>query len=75
MVQILRSGVQLAVEVPIMYGEEEKVGVLAERDDVKKGTEKLMNEEEEGVERRKRAKELGESARWAMEEVVLLTST
>lgn len=42
--------------------------MLAERDDVKKGTDKLMNEEEEGVERRKRAKELGESARWAMEE-------
>lgn len=68
MVQILRIGVKVGVELPIVFGEEEKVGVLAKRGDVKIAVDRLMNEGKEAEERRRRARELGEMARRAMAE-------
>ncbi|KAH7553489.1 hypothetical protein JRO89_XS12G0018100 [Xanthoceras sorbifolium] len=68
-VQILKIGVRVGVENPTPWGEEEKVGVLVKREDVKTAVEKLMDEEEkEAQERRERARELGKLANTAVEE-------
>ncbi|KAH7553496.1 hypothetical protein JRO89_XS12G0018800 [Xanthoceras sorbifolium] len=68
-VQILKIGVRVGVENPISWGEEEKVGVLVKREDVKTAVGKLMDEEEkEAQERRERARELGKLANTAVEE-------
>ncbi|KAB1995771.1 hypothetical protein ES319_D13G183600v1 [Gossypium barbadense] len=66
-VQILEIGVRVGVEEPMRWGEEEKIGVLVKKEDVKEAIEKLMDEGEEGEERRKRAKGLGEMANKAVE--------
>ncbi|KAF8395296.1 hypothetical protein HHK36_019239 [Tetracentron sinense] len=66
-IQILKIGVRVGVEVPVRWGEEEKVGVLVKREEVKKAVEQLMDEGGEGEERRKRARELGEMAKRALE--------
>ncbi|KAM7468239.1 hypothetical protein LguiB_015801 [Lonicera macranthoides] len=67
-VKVLKIGVSVGIEVPILIGEEEKVGVLLKKDDVKMVVNKLMDEGEEGGERRERAKELGGKANTATEE-------
>ncbi|PQQ19768.1 UDP-glycosyltransferase 73D1 [Prunus yedoensis var. nudiflora] len=67
-VEVLRIGVRVGVEVPVRWGDEEKVGVLVKKDEVKKAIEALMDEGEEGERRRKRAREVGEKGRRAMEE-------
>ncbi|KAL5743047.1 hypothetical protein ACOSP7_029779 [Xanthoceras sorbifolium] len=68
-VQILKIGVRVGVENPTPWGEEEKVGVLVKREDVKTAVGKLMDEEEkEAQERRERARELGKLANTAVEE-------
>ncbi|XP_034913908.1 UDP-glycosyltransferase 73D1 [Populus alba] len=67
-VEILRIGVRIGVEVPVRWGEEEKVGVLVKKDEVRKAVITLMDAGgEEGKNRRKRAIELGKTARKAME--------
>ncbi|XWS57357.1 hypothetical protein CRYUN_Cryun09bG0167600 [Craigia yunnanensis] len=66
-VQLLQIGVRIGVEEPMMWGEEAKVGVLVKKEDVKKAVERLMDVGEEGEERRKRAKKLGEMAEKALE--------
>ncbi|KAI3472020.1 hypothetical protein Pfo_028708 [Paulownia fortunei] len=63
-VQLLRIGVSVGVEVPVG----DKVGVLVKKDDVKKAIDSLMDEGEEGQERRRKARELGEMAKRAVEE-------
>ncbi|KAL7195682.1 hypothetical protein ACSBR1_035841 [Camellia fascicularis] len=65
--KVLRIGVSVGVEVPIRWGEEEKVGVLVHKDNAVKAIGKLMDGGEEGEERRKRARQLGEMAKRAME--------
>ncbi|KAA8516602.1 hypothetical protein F0562_016892 [Nyssa sinensis] len=65
---ILKIGVGIGVEVPVRWGEEEKVGVLVKQDDVKKAIDRLMDAGEEGEERRKRATELGVRSKRAIEE-------
>ncbi|KAK1429452.1 hypothetical protein QVD17_11661 [Tagetes erecta] len=67
-VEILKIGVTIGVEVPVMFGEEEKVGVLVTKEDVKTVIERFMEEDEDGKQRRKRASELGEMAIAAMAE-------
>ncbi|THG21954.1 hypothetical protein TEA_000113 [Camellia sinensis var. sinensis] len=52
-VQVLRIGVSVGVEVPIRWGEKEKVGVLVHKDNVVKAIGKLMDGGEEGEERKK----------------------
>ncbi|KAM7531711.1 hypothetical protein LguiB_035121 [Lonicera macranthoides] len=66
-VQVLRIGERAGVEVKVMFGEEEKSGVLVKRNEVKMVLEKLMDEGNEGQERRKRAKELGKMANRAIQ--------
>ncbi|THG21952.1 hypothetical protein TEA_000111 [Camellia sinensis var. sinensis] len=67
-VQVLRIGVSVGVEVPTRWGEKEKVGVLVHKDNVVKAIDKLMDGGEEGEERRKRARQPGEMTKRAMEE-------
>ncbi|XP_060176960.1 UDP-glycosyltransferase 73C25-like [Lycium barbarum] len=67
-VQLQKIGVSLGVKVPVKWGDEENVGVLVKKDDVKKALDKLMDEGEEGQVRRTKAKELGELAKKAFEE-------
>ncbi|EEF30444.1 UDP-glycosyltransferase 73C25 [Ricinus communis] len=66
-VQVLKIGVKIGVEVPEKWGEEQKLGVLVKAGDIKRAVDKLMREGEERDERRKRAKELGELAKKATE--------
>lgn len=66
-VQILKIGVKVGVEKPVKWAEEEKIGVLVMKDDVKEAIERMMDRGEEGEERRKRAKKLGEMAKKAVE--------
>ncbi|THG06364.1 hypothetical protein TEA_016968 [Camellia sinensis var. sinensis] len=66
-VEILRIGVRVGVEVPVRWGDEERVGVVVKREEVEKAIERVMEGGEEGDERRKRAIELGEKAKRAME--------
>lgn len=66
-VQILRIGVRVGVESPVNWGDEEKTGVLLKKEDVVRAIEKLMEEGNESEKRRKRARELGEMAKRAVE--------
>ena len=66
-VQVLKVGVSLGAEFVVNWGEEEKVGVVLNRDEFIRAIDQLMEEEEAREERRKRARELGEMARGAME--------
>ncbi|ESQ52304.1 hypothetical protein EUTSA_v10017544mg [Eutrema salsugineum] len=67
-VQVLKAGVKVGVEQPMKWGEEEKIGVLVDKEGVKKAVEELMGESDDAKERRRRAKELGELAHNAVEE-------
>ncbi|XP_052171991.1 UDP-glycosyltransferase 73D1-like [Diospyros lotus] len=66
--EILRIGVRVGVEVPVRWGDEEKLGVLVKRDEVKRAVERLMDGGEERDAMAKRAQELGAMARRAMED-------
>ncbi|GMP50186.1 hypothetical protein CsSME_00016906 [Camellia sinensis var. sinensis] len=66
--QVLRIGVRLGAEFAVKWGEEEKFGVLMKSEQVRRGIEEVMDEGNEGEERRKRARELGKMAKRAMEE-------
>ncbi|XP_023745978.1 UDP-glycosyltransferase 73E1 [Lactuca sativa] len=68
MVEILKIGVRIGVEVPLPFGEEDKTEALVKKEDVKRAVECLMDASEEGKERRKRVSELAEMAKRAMEE-------
>ncbi|KAA3469541.1 UDP-glycosyltransferase 73C6-like [Gossypium australe] len=65
-VQILKIGVSLGIGKPTMLGDE-KSGFMLKKDDVKNAIAQLMDEGNEGIERRKRAKEFGEKAKKAVE--------
>nr|WFG82894.1 glycosyltransferase [Lonicera macranthoides] len=67
-VEVLKTSVSVGAKVVVHMGEEEKYGVTVRRDQVKEAIDKIMDEREEGRERRKRAKELGEKGMGAMEE-------
>ncbi|XP_023746016.1 UDP-glycosyltransferase 73E1 [Lactuca sativa] len=67
-VEILKIGVRIGVDIPVPFGEEDKMEVLVKKEDVKRAVECLMDEGEEGKERRKRVSELAEMAKRAMEE-------
>lgn len=66
-VEILRIGIRVGVNIPVRWGDEERVGVLVKKDEVQKAIVMLMDEGEEGEKRRKKATELGDMARRAME--------
>ncbi|KAI3512159.1 hypothetical protein L1887_19388 [Cichorium endivia] len=65
-IDVLKIGVSVNMEVPVAVGEENKV--LVKKETIKLCVESVMEKEGEGEVRRKRAKELGEMAKRAMEE-------
>ncbi|XP_074276516.1 UDP-glycosyltransferase 73D1-like [Silene latifolia] len=65
-VEILKTGVRIGVDIPVRFGEEEKIGVLVDRDDIKHAVNMLMDGGEEGERRRTRAKQLEDKARQAV---------
>ncbi|KAF6134395.1 hypothetical protein GIB67_005787 [Kingdonia uniflora] len=67
-VQVLGIGVRVGVDVPVIWGDEEKVGVVVKKENIEKAVNEVMDESEEGGKRRKKANELGKKARIAMEE-------
>ncbi|CAA7042109.1 unnamed protein product [Microthlaspi erraticum] len=67
-VNVLKVGVRVGVEDPMRLGEEEKIGILVDKEGVKKAVEELMGDSNEARERRERVKELGELAHKAVEE-------
>ncbi|KAF9599003.1 hypothetical protein IFM89_033348 [Coptis chinensis] len=67
-VQVLGIAVRVGVNVTVQWGEEEKVGVLVEKEDVQKAVTEVMDKGEVGELRRKKARELGAMARSTMEE-------
>ncbi|XP_010241678.1 PREDICTED: UDP-glycosyltransferase 73C1-like [Nelumbo nucifera] len=67
-VQILKIGVRIGVDVQCKWGEEEKVGVLVRREQVEKAIVQLMDGGDEAEDRRQRATELMEMAKRAVEE-------
>ncbi|KAL9686389.1 hypothetical protein QQ045_023847 [Rhodiola kirilowii] len=63
LVDVLRVGVRIGVEKMMEIGKEDEIGVLVDRDCVKKAVEEfMMDESEEGEDRRKRVKELANKA-------------
>ncbi|XP_050380457.1 UDP-glycosyltransferase 73D1-like [Argentina anserina] len=66
-VEVLKIGVRVGVEIPVRWGDEEKIGVLVTKDGVKKAIEALMDGGEEGEKRRKRTREIKEKGGRAME--------
>ncbi|XP_038697312.1 UDP-glycosyltransferase 73C3-like [Tripterygium wilfordii] len=66
--QVLKIGVSVGVEVPTLTLVEDEAGVLAKKDDFTKAIDSLMSEGDEGEERRRRARELGEMAKRSVEE-------
>ncbi|GJU94397.1 hypothetical protein Tco_1319153 [Tanacetum coccineum] len=68
-VEILKIGVRIGVEIPVPFGEEDEIGVLVNKKDVKMVVECLMDTaDEEGKQRRKRATEPAEMAKRVMAE-------
>ncbi|MFQ6655223.1 hypothetical protein Gotur_025880 [Gossypium turneri] len=65
-VQILKTGVSVGADEPTAWGEE-KSGFKLTKEHVKNAIDQLMNEGNEGIDRRKRAKEFGEKANKAVE--------
>ncbi|CAB4317701.1 unnamed protein product [Prunus armeniaca] len=66
-VQVLKIAVSVGVEYPVKWGEEEKIGVMVKKENVKEAIEKVMDgEEREG--RTERAREFGEMAKKAVAE-------
>ncbi|GAB2272265.1 UDP-glucoronosyl and UDP-glucosyl transferase [Dionaea muscipula] len=67
-VQVLRIGAAVGVEVPVKWGEEDKAGVLVKKEDVRKAVEIVMEDNgEEGKIMKRRARELGKMAGEAIE--------
>jgi hypothetical protein len=64
-VEILKVGVRVGVEVAVRWGDEEKFGVLVKREEVKRAIEKVMNG---GEEMRRRAREISLMTTMAMED-------
>ncbi|KAI3683827.1 hypothetical protein L1987_84342 [Smallanthus sonchifolius] len=67
-VDVLKIGVKIGMEVPVVVGEQDKFGVLVNKEDIKRSVDDLMDQGEEGEARRKRSRELGEMAKSAMED-------
>lgn len=68
LVHILRIGVSIGVQTVTNWRAEEATGVLANRTDIDKAVRELMDEGQDGEDRRNRANELGEKARRAIQQ-------
>lgn len=67
-VNVLQVGVRIGVEIPVKFGEEEKVGVQVKQHQIKLVIEGLMNGGREAKQIRERVRKLGEKAERAIEE-------
>ncbi|KAJ4822723.1 hypothetical protein Tsubulata_044830 [Turnera subulata] len=68
-VEVLGIGVSVGVEAAVAWGMEEKSGLVIKREQVRNAVVKIMDKEgTEAEERRRRAKELGDMAKRAIEE-------
>ncbi|KAJ8899801.1 hypothetical protein K2173_019501 [Erythroxylum novogranatense] len=67
-VDVLNIGVKVGASSSIKWGQEEKIGIVVKREDVKKAVKKLMSAEDESKERRKSVKEFSKLAKEAIEE-------
>ncbi|KAK4783255.1 hypothetical protein SAY86_007629 [Trapa natans] len=67
-VQVNQTGVVVGVERCMTWGKEEEIGVLVRRDAVKLAIERLMGGRGEGEERRRKAREMAELAKRAVED-------
>ncbi|KAF5823669.1 putative trans-zeatin O-beta-D-glucosyltransferase [Helianthus annuus] len=69
-VNVLKIGLKIGVEVPITYRGKEKFEVMVKREAIKLAVEGLMNDEDEdeAQTRRNRAKEVAQMAKKAMED-------
>ncbi|CAN1196865.1 UDP-glycosyltransferase 73C4 [Linum perenne] len=67
-VEVLKIGLSLGAEVGMKWGEEEKYGVSVKRNKIGEVVRKMLDEGEEGQERRDRAKKLAKSASKSVEE-------
>ncbi|KAL2487312.1 UDP-glycosyltransferase 73C1 [Abeliophyllum distichum] len=67
-VNVLKTGLRVGVEIPVLFGYGEKTGVLVTNNDITTVIDRLMDGGEEGEERRERAKKLGKMAKIAPEE-------
>ncbi|KAF5468266.1 hypothetical protein F2P56_012432 [Juglans regia] len=68
-VQVLKIGVPVGAKFAVNWGQEEKHGAVVKREQVKMAIDQLMDEgDQEGHDRRKRARELGDMAKSAIEE-------
>ncbi|KAJ9555345.1 hypothetical protein OSB04_009959 [Centaurea solstitialis] len=65
-VQVLKIGVRIGVEIPVVMGEQDTVETMVKREEVKVAIESLMDGGYEGEERRKRGRELAELTKQAM---------
>ncbi|KAJ7972316.1 Glycosyltransferase [Quillaja saponaria] len=61
--QVLKIGVRIGVEDPVIWGKEEKIGVLVKKDDIKEAIEKLMDEGEESEEKKKKGERTWEDGK------------
>lgn len=66
-VHVLEIGVSMGVKVGVRLGEDESLRDFLKMEEVRKAVERLMEEGEEGEQRRSRAREFGEKASRAME--------
>nr|GMC46409.1 UDP-glycosyltransferase 73C3-like [Ipomoea batatas] len=71
-VNVLKIGVRVGMEFPVLFGAEEQTGVQVNRDDIVVAIDEVMGRGEEAEMRRERMKKLGEMARRAMEEGVAI---
>ncbi|KAK7396608.1 hypothetical protein VNO78_17734 [Psophocarpus tetragonolobus] len=67
LVNVLKVGVKVGVEVPVRWGKEVEIGVLVKKEDVERAIAMLMYETTEREERRKRVREFAEMAKRAVE--------
>ncbi|CAL5193077.1 unnamed protein product [Lathyrus oleraceus] len=66
--QVLKIGVSLGVKVVMQFGEEEKLGIVVKKENIKEAICNVMDEgDEESKERRERASELSEIGKKAIE--------
>nr|GEU88735.1 putative reverse transcriptase domain-containing protein [Tanacetum cinerariifolium] len=69
MVEILKIGVRIGVEIPVPFEDEDKYDVLVKKEDIKTVVECVMDkDDDEAKQRRKRASELAGKAKRAMAE-------
>ncbi|KAG6427465.1 hypothetical protein SASPL_111710 [Salvia splendens] len=67
-VGVIKTGVRVGVEEPVLLGMDEGGEAQVKREDVRRAIEELMDGGVEGAERKERARRLGEAAKRAVEE-------